>query len=76
MIPQKNLTEIKRRVGRGTAAHASHSLHAARLLLKTARNQTTYKIKEPEKLISIAMKLKLNTSMGIENIAIFCSESY
>ena len=57
-------------VGRGTAAHASHALHAARALQKTARNQTTYKIKEPEKLKSIATKLKLDTSMGTENIAI------
>ncbi len=56
-------------VGRGTAAHASHSLHAARVLLKTARNQTTYKIKEPEKLKAIAAKLKLDTSMGNEFIA-------
>ena len=56
-------------VGRGTAAHASHSLHAARVLLKTARNQTTYKIREPEKLKAIATKLKLNTSMGNEFIA-------
>jgi len=50
-------------VGRGTAAHASHALHAARALLKTAQNQTTYKIKEPEKLRSIAIKLKLDTSI-------------
>ena len=57
-------------VGRGTAAHASHSLHVANALLKTARNQTTYKIKEPEKLTSIATKLKLDTSLGNENIAI------
>lgn len=57
-------------VGRGTAAHASHSLHIASVLLKTARNETTYVIKEPEKLRSIAMRLKLDTSQGKENLAI------
>lgn len=56
-------------VGRGTAAHASHALHTARVLQKTAKNQTTFKIKEPEKLRSIATILKLDTSMGNENIA-------
>ncbi len=66
-IVARNLLMI---VGRGTAAHASHSLHAARVLLKTAQNRTTYKIKEPEKLRSIATRLKLDTSMGTENIAI------
>ena len=55
-------------VGRGTAAHASHSLHIALSLLKTAQDHT--KIKDPEKLISVANKIKVSTSNGIENIAI------
>ncbi len=55
-------------VGRGTAAHASHARHVASALLKTAQNKTSYKIKEPEKLKSIAAKLHLDAA-GIENTA-------
>lgn len=57
-------------VGRGTAAHASHAMHVASTLLKTAQKKTSYKIKEPEKLKSIAAKLNLDTSLGAENMAI------
>jgi carbon-monoxide dehydrogenase catalytic subunit len=57
-------------VGRGTAAHASHSRHVASALLKTAQNKTSYRIKEPEKLISIASKLHLEAAQGLENTAI------
>ncbi len=57
-------------VARGTASHASHALHVASVLLKTAQNKTSYKIKEPEKLKSIAAKLKLDNVQGIENLAI------
>ncbi len=57
-------------VGRGTAAHASHALHVASLLLKTAQNKTSYAIKESKKLMSIAEKIKVDTSHGIENTAI------
>lgn len=56
-------------VARGTAAHASHALHVASALLKTAQNNSPYKMKEPEKLMSIATKLKLKTT-GIDNLAI------
>jgi carbon-monoxide dehydrogenase catalytic subunit len=57
-------------VGRGTAAHASHARHVASALLKTAQNKTSYRIKEPEKLISIASKLHLEAAQGLENTAI------
>lgn len=57
-------------VGRGTAAHASHARHVASALLKTAENKTSYKIKEPKKLISIASKLHLDSAQGLENTAI------
>ncbi len=57
-------------VGRGTAAHASHARHIASALLKTAQNKTSYKIKEPEKLISIASKLHIDSAQGLENTAI------
>ncbi len=54
-------------VSRGTAAHASHALHATSALLKTALNKTPFTVKEPEKLKSIAKKLKLEPDAG--NIA-------
>ncbi len=57
-------------VGRGTAAHASHAMHIASALLKTAQKKTSYKIKEPEKLMSIAAKLRLDNGQGVENTAI------
>ncbi|MBU3966780.1 MAG: anaerobic carbon-monoxide dehydrogenase catalytic subunit [Euryarchaeota archaeon] len=57
-------------VGRGMACHASHSLHAASVLQKTARYETDYTIKDPEKLKSIALKLKLDTSQGTESMAL------
>ncbi|MFZ3384016.1 MAG: anaerobic carbon-monoxide dehydrogenase catalytic subunit [Candidatus Methanoperedens sp.] len=44
-------------IGRGTAAHSSHALHVASTLLKTIRNNTSFKIKEPIKLESIARKI-------------------
>jgi len=56
-------------VGRGTAAHASHARHVSSALLKTARNETPFKIKEPGKLRSIAEKLNVDTSKGIESMA-------
>ncbi|VVB90054.1 Hydroxylamine reductase [uncultured archaeon] len=57
-------------VGRGTAAHASHALHVASTLLKTAQNKTSYEIKEPEKLRSIAAKLNIDTAQDTESVAI------
>lgn len=57
-------------VARGMAAHASHALHVASSLLKTAQNKTSYTIKDPEKLMSIAKKIKVDTSKSIENVAI------
>lgn len=57
-------------VGRGMACHASHSLHVASVLLKTARNRTTFGIKEPAKLRYIATKLELDTSQGYESMAL------
>lgn len=57
-------------VGRGTAAHASHARHVASALLKTAQKKTSYRIKEPEKLKSIAAKLHLDDTQGLENMAI------
>ncbi len=56
-------------VGRGTAAHASHARHVASALLKTAQNKTSYAIKEPEKLKSIAARIKLERVDGIEDAA-------
>ncbi len=58
-------------VARGTAAHASHAMHVASALLKAASNKTSFTIKEPEKLKSIAMKLKLNPDDGnmAQNVA-------
>ncbi len=44
-------------IGRGTAAHSSHALHVASTLRKTIRNNTSFKIKEPIKLESIARKI-------------------
>ncbi|MFZ3169940.1 MAG: anaerobic carbon-monoxide dehydrogenase catalytic subunit [Candidatus Methanoperedens sp.] len=44
-------------IGRGTAAHSSHALHVASTLLKTIRNNTSFRIKEPIKLESIARKI-------------------
>jgi carbon-monoxide dehydrogenase catalytic subunit len=57
-------------VGRGMSCHASHSHHVASVLQKTARYETSFKIKEPEKLKSIAIKLKLDTSQGTESMAL------
>ncbi len=57
-------------VARGTAAHASHAMHVSSALVKTAQNKTSYKIKEPEKLRSIASKLRLDTSRGNEIMAL------
>ncbi len=57
-------------VGRGTAAHASHAKHVAAALLKTAQNKTPYRIKQPEKLKSIASKLHLDAAQGIEDMAV------
>lgn len=57
-------------VSRGTAAHSSHALHIASTLLKTAHNPTSFKIKDPQKLVSIARKIKTDTSNGIENTAV------
>lgn len=55
-------------IGRGTAAHSSHALHAALTLLKTAQNKTSYHIKEPGKLESIARKIDCKEE-GIETMA-------
>lgn len=55
--------------GRGTAAHASHALHVATTLLKTARKKTPYKIKESIKLESIARKINIGKENGIEDMA-------
>lgn len=55
--------------GRGTAAHASHALHVAQTLLKTAGRKTSYKIKEPLKLASIARKINIDKEDGIEDTA-------
>ena len=44
-------------IGRGTAAHSSHALHVASTLLKTIRDNTTFRIKEPIKLESVARKI-------------------
>ena len=52
-------------VGRGTAAHASHALHIALSLLKVAQNKTSYTIKDPEKLMSIAKKIGVTTSSAM-----------
>lgn len=56
--------------GRGMSAHASHALHVATSLLKTAQNKTPYTIKDSEKLMVIAKKIKVDTSNGIEDTAI------
>lgn len=56
-------------VGRGTAAHSSHALHVASTLLKTAQNKTSYSIKNPEKLRSLAKKINLIPSDRIEDTA-------
>lgn len=57
-------------IGRGTAAHASHALHIASVLLKTALKNTSYTIKDVDKLKSIANKINIDTSNEISNIAI------
>jgi carbon-monoxide dehydrogenase catalytic subunit len=57
-------------VGRGMSCHASHALHVAYVLEKTARYETTFRIKDAEKLKSIATKLELNTSQGNESMAL------
>jgi len=44
-------------IGRGTAAHSSHALHVASTLLKTIRDNTSFTIKEPIKLESVARKI-------------------
>lgn len=54
-------------VGRGVACHASHSLHVASIMLNNL-NGENYKIKEPEKLKSIATKLKLDISQKNESL--------
>ncbi len=56
-------------VARGTTSHASHARHVASSLLKTAQKKTPYWIKEPEKLRSIASKLKIDTKNDIEALA-------
>ena len=60
--------------GRGTAAHSSHALHVAQTLLKTARRKTSYKIKEPIKLASIARKINIGKEDGIEDMACAIAE--
>ena len=57
-------------VGRVVSAHASHALHMASSLLKTAQSKTSYKIKDSEKLLGIAKKIRVDTTNGIENTAI------
>lgn len=47
-------------IGRGTAAHSSHALHTSLALLKTLQNKTSYQIKEPLKLESIARRINCN----------------
>lgn len=56
-------------VARGTAAHASHALHIASMLKKTAQNRTSYSIKEPEKITSIMAKLQIGAG-DLQNCAI------
>lgn len=56
-------------VARGTTSHASHARHVASSLLKTAQKKTPYWIKEPEKLRSIASKLKIDTENDIAALA-------
>ncbi len=57
-------------IGRGTAAHSSHALHVASTLLKTVRNNTSFTIKEPIKLESVARKINCTeincTKQGIK----------
>lgn len=57
-------------VARGTASHATHARHAASILLKTAQKKTSYEIKDIDKLNSIAEKINIDTSGGVENTAI------
>ena len=63
-IVERNLLMM---VGRGTAAHASHAKHVASALLKSAQNKAN--LKHPEKLKSIAAKLKLDANAKPEDIA-------
>lgn len=55
-------------VARGTSAHASHALHVASALSAAAGNKSSFRIREPEKLISIGKKLGLAAN-EIENTA-------
>lgn len=56
-------------VARGTAAHASHAKHIAVMLLKIARNETPFKLKDPHKLMAISRKIKINDERPIDEIA-------
>jgi len=56
-------------ISRGAAAHASHAKHAAESLLLTAQGKTNFKIKNEEKLKSVASKIGVSTDQPLNQIA-------
>jgi len=55
--------------GRGCAAHSTTCKEVAETLLKTARGQTTYQIKDTTKLKAVAKKLGFNGNQTDEQLA-------